>query len=65
MPICSLDFGSLSHVFVICPSHHVVHSRYSGGGSLRGGSLRGGSPGANCSVVDRFIVDRTGVDSDM
>ena len=43
MSTCSLDHYCVSPVYVIHLVHHVVHSRYSGDGSLRIGSLGTGS----------------------
>ena len=46
MPIFSLDLCCVSPIDVIHLLHHVIHSRYSIGGSLRRGSLRMGSLGS-------------------
>ena len=57
MPIGSLDLCCVSRVYVIHLLHHVVNSRYSGGGSLRIGS-----PVVDRSVVDRSVMDHSVVD---
>ena len=61
MPICSLAHCYVSPVFVIHLVHHVVHSRYSGDGSLRSKSLGSGSLGGRSRYIDphQFCVHTT------